>query len=147
MSETLKFLEALQDYYNLKYTKAQLSAMLSNIGRPNKPYLIELYKVIINSHSSQFGKLPDLAIIRRMQEAMDPPETFVVVKALPEPIPEITDAMVKAQELKMKDGVANWDEVNRVGAKLKRGNGTKWEKHWYSCMTENRGVWKPMEEQ
>lgn len=144
MNKTIEFLEALQDYYGLKYTKVQIGAMASNIGNPNKAYLLELYKVIINSYSGQYGKLPDLATIRRLQESMDPPETFLEpVPMLPSPI--IAEAMVKAQEMKMKDGVANWDEVHRVGARLAMGNGSKWEKHWYWCMTENKGVWKKPE--
>jgi hypothetical protein len=140
-----KFLHALEDYYGVKYSKVQFSAILSNLGRPPKAYLMEMYKVVINSISSQYGKVPDLAAMRKVQAAMDPPETFIEPQSLlphPDAVAIITKAAEEAYEVKIKSGVANEEEVRRVGVKLAEGGGTKWEQHWYHCMTENDGVWK-----
>lgn len=145
-SETTRMLDAFEDYYEVEYNSAMRRDLTVAIGHPPKNYLLELYKQVTAAHPSQYGKLPDVAVVNKVRNAMGPVETYREEQLTIEgPIEVITKAMEKAKEMKMEGGVANWDEVNRVGLKIAKGDGTDAEKHWHWCMTENAGVWKKSE--
>jgi len=144
-AEVDKFLAALQDYYGLQYTKVQYGAIRSSLAKKTKPYLLQLYKYVIEAVSGQYGKLPDLAQIRKVGIEMPPVEAVTDRTALPAPEEgeraTIDQAREAALRVKRITGVGSPEGVERVGEKVARKSASRYELHWYWCMTENGGRW------
>lgn len=135
-------LDALEEYYDKKYNERMRKNVKEAIGHPPKKYLLALYKEITYAYTARYGKLPDVAVVAKAMGGMDSPASFRdVPKEIEGPVEIITQAAIKAQELKVKSGIGNREEVDRVGVRIAKGNASDWEKHWYHCMTENGGKW------
>ena len=77
MSETENMLDAFQEYYERSYNERMRKDLVSAIGDPPKKYLVELYKQVIHTHESKYGKLPDLAVISKVREQMKPVFAYI----------------------------------------------------------------------
>lgn len=149
---TEDFIKALEMYYEKDYNEAQRLALKKNLGSPPYQYLRDLYDEIVKVHTSQFGKLPDVAVIRKIRMTLDPVEgTTYHNYLLPDPddvsadyndeVRKIVDASLEAREEEL-----NKLERDRVRAKRKRGEATRHERWWLHTIEDLDGQWKPMPE-
>lgn len=141
-------LDALEKYYGLQYGAEMKRVIGRTIASLPREYLLELYVQIINTHSIQYKQLPDMAIIRKVQDKMGPVATYLPPSGddtAPPYDPEL-DAKIKRElaEKEERDGERNHYERQRIRDKAKRGKASKYELQWIRCIDEHDGNWRRM---
>ena len=150
MASTAGMLEALEKYYGQKYTKVVRSAIITAIGKSReRKYLLDVYQGVIETYSSTFKTLPDLAIIEKVRRTLGSPDTYrqdAGLPALPEPVsPQMEDAIKAAIARIGAGGVGNQQEIDRVKGKAAAGDASLYELWWLRCI-ESKEPYKAMPE-
>lgn len=137
---------ALQDYYGLQYREKMRSVIRDALATLPREYLIELYTGIINTHSVQYKQLPDMAIIRKVQDKMGAVATYLTPSEEEVPYDPALDEQIKRElaEKKRRDGEANHYERQRIRDKVRKGEASKYEVQWIRCVDEFGGNWRRM---
>jgi len=143
-AEVEKFLKALEDYYGSgQYSELQWKAIVRKLGHQPKAYLLDLYNQVIQTHSTTYRSLPDLAIISKVQGKMNPPDVYVTptypqIEYNPEVQEEIDEILAKKVR-------TEWSDVEQklIKDKVCRGEATREEAWW---LLHVGGEWKKMPE-
>jgi len=139
-------LDALEKYYGLQYGAEMKRVIGRTIATLPREYLLELYVQIINTHTIQYKQLPDMAIIRRIQDKMGPVATYLPPtgdETAPPYDPEL-DAKIKREleEKRIRDGERNHREREKVRGKVLTGDATRWERRWIAVIDDYDGDWR-----
>ncbi len=144
MTQILDLLGAFMVHYGgLKYTEGQHAELCSRYRWMKEAYKNAIYDAVISSHPSALRSLPDVAVIEKAMQAAGRPETYETGQRQIEfgEVVSIGQVQEEVKKVKAMTGVANEQEVRRVGVKIAHGEATADERHWYWCMTENNGQW------
>jgi hypothetical protein len=69
---TKAFLTNIEAYYNVQYPIGQKALVAKYLDGKDERYLDFLFKIVITSHSSKWGKTPDIAIFDELRsQAVD----------------------------------------------------------------------------